>query len=172
MTVNPWHSADGVKHKNWPVIFFNFFLLSFLFMEGGGTFLLHPGAREIFHQCQNSLSVPHSACLTFQRLPIIGYPFSINDAFLWVSPPCTLWLRLYAEQYLNSYNIYLYILRHVSTDPLSVANNTAAVVRMRSMKPHVKSMKSRIPEGVRSFYERRNWLQLAERFFQVFFCPL
>lgn len=179
MTANPWHSADRVKHKSWPVIFSNLFLLSPLFMEEEVPFFFHPGARGIFHQCQNSLSVPHAIGFTFQGLPIRGYPFSSNYIFLWVISACTLWLSLYAAQYLYSSHSKL---QYLSVYPQMCFNKSilsgqqhcccCCFFRMRSMKPRVKSINSRTPEGVRSFSERRNWLQLAKRFFQVFFCPL
>lgn len=60
---------------------------------GGGStslFFPHPGAVGIFHQVQGSLSVPHTVSFTFQRLPIVGHPFSINCVFLWVISAWTL----------------------------------------------------------------------------------
>ena len=36
-----------------------------------------------------------------------------------------------------------------------VANHTVDVVRMRLTKLHLKSMRSGIPEGITSFFERR-----------------
>lgn len=177
MTANPWHSADRVKHKSWPVIFSNLFLLSPLFMEGEVPFFFTLEQKKFFinagtHYQFLTLSVSlFSGCQSWA--PHFLLMMSFYGSFL---------PALYGQGCMQSdscialtvnYNIYLYILRYVSTDPFSVADDTVAVVvRMRSMRPHLKSMKSRIPEGVRSFSERRNWLQLAERFFQVFFCPL
>lgn len=69
------------------------------------------------------------------------------------------------------HNIYVYIVENVSTDLFSDTNNTVAVVRMRSMRPHVKSMKIRIPGGIRSFFERKELIAISKEIFSSVFLP-
>ena len=176
MTANPWHSADGVIHKSWPVISSNLFLLSFLFMEGEVPFFFTLEQEEFFTNARTHYHFPVLSVSLSSGCQSQATHFLLIMSFYGSFLPA-----LYGEGYMQSstlialavnYNIFLDILQHVSTDPFSVAHNTVAVVRMRSTKPRIKSMRNRIPEGIRSFSERKNWLQLAERFFQVFFCPL
>lgn len=170
MTANPWHSADRVKHKSCPVIFSNLFLLSSLFMEGEYPFFFTLEQEEFFTDARTHYQLLVLSVSLFNGCQSRASHFRLIMSFYGSFLPA-----LYGWGYMQSgtcialavrCNIYLYILRYVSTYPSLVANYIVAVVG------RMKSMKSRIPEGFRSFSERRNWLQLAERFFQVFFCPL
>lgn len=102
-------------------------------MEGEVPFFFLPGARRFFTKAETHYQFLILSASLFRGCLSYATSVSINYVFLWVISASTLWLRLHADStqvdIAANYNVYLHLLRNVSTDPSSEVYNTAAITR-------------------------------------------